>query len=84
MLDAEAVKWHVQNMQIQEVALTVTGLAAAARFYRDVLDLPVAQQPGHVTVMIGSSRLVLGPYPRLVDTGCDYSAFVSVAVWAVS
>ncbi len=46
-------------MQIQEVALTVTGLAAAARFYKDVLELPVAEQPGQVTVTIGSSRLVL-------------------------
>ncbi len=46
-------------MQIQEVALTVTGLAAAARFYHDVLELPVAEQPGQATVTIGSSRLVL-------------------------
>lgn len=46
-------------MQIQEVALTVTGLAAAARFYHDVLELPVAEQPGQVTVTIGSGRLVL-------------------------
>jgi len=46
-------------MQIQEVALTVTGLAAATRFYHDVLELPVAEQPGQVTVTIGSSRLVL-------------------------
>jgi len=46
-------------MQIQEVALTVTGLAAAARFYRDVLELPVTEQPGQAMVTIGSSRLVL-------------------------
>ncbi len=46
-------------MQIQEVALTVTGLAAAARFYRDVLELPVTEQPGQATVTIGSSRLAL-------------------------
>jgi len=46
-------------MQIQEVALTVSGLAAAARFYHDVLELPVAEQSGQVTVTIGSSRLVL-------------------------
>jgi catechol-2,3-dioxygenase len=46
-------------MQIQEVSLTVTGLAAAARFYRDVLELPVTEQPGQATVTIGSSRLVL-------------------------
>ncbi len=46
-------------MQIQEVALTVTGLAAAVRFYRDVLELPVTEEPGQATVTIGSSRLVL-------------------------
>jgi len=46
-------------MQIQEVSLTVTELAAAARFYRDVLELPVTEQPGQATVTIGSSRLVL-------------------------
>jgi len=46
-------------MQIQEVSLTITGLAAAARFYRDVLELPVTEQPGQATVTIGSSRLVL-------------------------
>ena len=46
-------------MQIQEVSLTVTGLAAAARFYRDVLELPVTEQPGQAMVTIGSSRLVL-------------------------
>jgi catechol-2,3-dioxygenase len=46
-------------MQIQQVALTVTGLAAAARYYRDVLELPVAEQPGQATVTIGSSQLVL-------------------------
>lgn len=46
-------------MQIREVALTVTGLAAAARFYRDVLDLPVAERPGQAVVTIGFSRLVL-------------------------
>jgi len=55
----EAVGRQAQSMQIQEVALTVTGLAAAARFYHDVFDLPVAEQPGQVTVTIGSSRLVL-------------------------
>jgi len=46
-------------MHLREVGLTVTGLAAAARFYQDVLELPVAEQPGQVTVTIGSSRLVL-------------------------
>ncbi len=46
-------------MQIQEVSLTVTGLAAAARFYRDVLELPVTEQLGQAMVKIGSSRLVL-------------------------
>jgi len=46
-------------VQIEEVTLTVTGLAAAARFYRDVLELPVAEQSGQATVTIGSSRLVL-------------------------
>jgi len=46
-------------MQIQEVSLTVTGLAAAARFYRDVLELPVTEHPGQAMVTIGSSRLVL-------------------------
>ena len=40
-------------MHIDEVALTVTGLAAAARFYQDVLELPVAEEPGQVTVTIG-------------------------------
>ena len=30
-------------------------------------------------VTIGSSLLVLGPYPRIVDTGCDYAAVGSVA-----
>ncbi len=55
----EAVGRQAQSMQIQEVALTVTGLAAATRFYHDVLELPVAEQPGQVTVTIGSSRLVL-------------------------
>ncbi len=46
-------------MHIDEVALTVTGLAAAALVHQDVLELPVAEQPGQVTVTIGSSRLVL-------------------------
>jgi len=46
-------------VQIEEVTLTVTGLAAAARFYRDVLELPVAEQSGQAAVTIGSSRLVL-------------------------
>ena len=46
-------------MHIDEVALTVNGLAAAARFYQDVLELAVVEQPGQVTVTIGSSRLVL-------------------------
>ena len=55
----EAVRRQAKSMQIQEVALTVSGLAAAARFYHDVLELPVAEQPGQVTVTIGSSRLVL-------------------------
>jgi len=55
----EAVGRQVESMQIQEVALTVTGLAAAPRFYHDVFELPVAEQPGQVTVTIGSSRLVL-------------------------
>lgn len=46
-------------MHIREVSLTVTGLTAAAGFYRDVLELPVAVRTGQVTVTIGSSRLVL-------------------------
>lgn len=54
-----AVGRQAQGMQIQEVALTVKGLAPAGQFYRDVLALPVAEHPGKVTVTIGSSRLVL-------------------------
>ena len=27
---------------------------------------------------------VIGPYPRIVDTGCDYAAGCSVAAWPVS
>jgi len=46
-------------VQIEEVTLTVTVLAAAARFYRDVLELPVAEESGQVAVTIGCSRLVL-------------------------
>lgn len=46
-------------MKLQEVALTVSRLDEAARFYRDVLGLPVIGQPGQVTVPVGSSRLLL-------------------------
>ena len=46
-------------MRIRDVALTVTGLEEAARFYAEVLELPVVAGPGRVTVAIGSSRLVL-------------------------
>ncbi len=28
--------------------------------------------------------LVIGPYPRILDTGCDYAAVGSVAVLPVS
>lgn len=58
-MDTEPDGLHAPRVQIQEVAITVTDLAAAARFYRDVLELPVAEGPRQVTVTIGSSRLVL-------------------------
>jgi len=48
-------------MKIREVTLTARRLDAAAAFYRDVLRMPVDEQPNRATVTIGSSRLVLVP-----------------------
>ena len=47
-------------MEIRQVALTLSRPeAAAAAFYRDVLELPVSTAGGQVRVTIGSSCLVL-------------------------
>lgn len=48
-------------MKIREVTLTVQRLADVARFYRDVLRLPVASKDGQAEVTAGSSRLMLKP-----------------------
>ncbi|MFE9581801.1 VOC family protein [Nocardia sp. NPDC006044] len=46
-------------MRIREVAISTTDLDAAAQFYRNVLELPVAVGDDHVTVEIGLSTLIL-------------------------
>ncbi len=46
-------------MRIREVAITAREPGKAAAFYRDVLEMPVAEQPDRVTVTIGSSRLII-------------------------
>ncbi|MEU4195541.1 VOC family protein [Kribbella sp. NPDC026611] len=46
-------------MKIREVAITVRRLDAAASFYRDVLRMPVEEEPDRVTVRVGRSRLVI-------------------------
>lgn len=51
-------------VKIRQVAVTVARLDEAPIFYRDVLQLPVHSQAGHVTVTVGSSRLVLEPGDR--------------------
>ena len=41
---------------------------------------------GSVTVIGGvdTHKNTHGPYPRILDTGCDYAAGCSVAAWPVS
>lgn len=51
-------------MRIREVAITARELGRAAAFYRDVLEMPVAEQPDRVTVTIGSSRLIIAQGDR--------------------
>jgi catechol 2,3-dioxygenase-like lactoylglutathione lyase family enzyme len=51
-------------MRIRDVTLTVRDLAECAAFYREVLELPVDEQPGRVTVHVGPARLVLLPGER--------------------
>jgi catechol 2,3-dioxygenase-like lactoylglutathione lyase family enzyme len=46
-------------MKIREIEITVGELDSAAAFYRDVLRLPVEEQPDRVTVTAGHSRLVM-------------------------
>ncbi|MDJ0358452.1 VOC family protein [Paenarthrobacter sp. PH39-S1] len=46
-------------MKILNVTLTVRDLAAAVKFYRDILDLPVDENTDHAVVNAGSSRLSL-------------------------
>jgi catechol 2,3-dioxygenase-like lactoylglutathione lyase family enzyme len=46
-------------MKIREVVVTAHNLDAAATFYRDVLKMPVQEDPARVTVTVGHSRLVI-------------------------
>ncbi|MGN8019501.1 VOC family protein [Phyllobacterium sp. 22229] len=46
-------------MKILSARITVQDLAAAAAFYRDVLQFPVDEHAGHAAVTIGYSRLIM-------------------------
>ncbi len=46
-------------MKILNVTLTVRDLAAAVKFYRDILEMPVDENRDHAVVNVGSSRLSL-------------------------
>lgn len=46
-------------MKILNVTLTVCDLAAAVKFYRDILEMPVDENTSHAMVNAGSSRLSL-------------------------
>jgi len=60
-------------MRIHEVAITARDPGSAAAFYRDVLEMPVAEQPHRVTVTIGSSRLIIAQQHRF--EGVHHVAF---------
>jgi len=60
-------------MRIHEVAITAREPGSAAAFYRDVLEMPVAEQPHRVTVTIGSSRLIIAQQHRF--EGVHHVAF---------
>lgn len=60
-------------MKIREVAITARQLGEAAAFYRDVLEMPVEEHPGRVTVTIGSSQLIIAQGDRFA--GVHHLAF---------
>jgi len=60
-------------LRIREISMTARSLPAAATFYRDVLQLPVDEQPGRVTVTVGQSRLIIASGPEF--DGVHHVAF---------
>jgi catechol 2,3-dioxygenase-like lactoylglutathione lyase family enzyme len=60
-------------MRIREVTVTVENLDSAATFYRDVLKMPVEQEPDRVAVTIGRSRFVIAHGERF--DGVHHLAF---------
>lgn len=60
-------------MKLRHVSTQVRDLAAATRFYEDVLQLPVRGGSGEAVVSVGESALTLREEPR--STVCDHLAF---------
>lgn len=55
-------------MLIDDVRMATADLDAAKRFYRDVLDLPVAEGGGVAVVTVGRSTITLVERPGLVES----------------
>jgi catechol 2,3-dioxygenase-like lactoylglutathione lyase family enzyme len=60
-------------MRIDDVRIGTTDVAAAARFYRDVLELDVDEADGRAVVRVGWSTITLVPGP--VREGSNHLAF---------